>query len=206
LLNIDADALITSYVAAQPGMAQAVSTGFATLVHHLAADDKLSDVRFAAYMLATVKHECAGAWQPIEESGKGAHHPYGVPVQVQDSDGTTYLNTYYGRGYVQLTWKMNYDRSGRAIGLGNALVLHPEHALEPETAYTIMSFGMRTGLFTGKKLSDYIHGDVCDYRDARRIINKLDRADLIQGYAVDFEKRLREVAQPAAAAASVGGS
>ncbi len=55
---------------------------------------------------------------------------------------------------------------------------HPERAKEPQIAYNIMSYGMRKGSFTGKKLSDYIHGDVCDYKNARRIISKLDRWEL----------------------------
>jgi hypothetical protein len=130
-------------------------------------------------------------WRPIEEYGKGRNRPYGKPVEVVDADGTKFTNTYYGRGYVQLTWKLNYANLGEALGLGNSLVFHPEHALEPQTAYRIMSFGMRQGLFTSKKLSDYINRKECDYVNARRTINALDRAELIASYAVQLEGILR---------------
>src|SRR5262245_40113966 len=55
------------------------------------------DLRWLAYMLATTYHECAGTMWPIEEYGKGKGQSYGVP------DSTT-GQTYYGRGFVQLTW------------------------------------------------------------------------------------------------------
>ena len=68
----------------------------------------------------------------------------------------------------------------------------PEQALRPQIAYGIMSVGMRKGLFTGKKLSDYIsRGGGCDYKQARRIINGLDRASLIADYAATLEDILR---------------
>jgi hypothetical protein len=54
-----------------------------------------------------------------------------------------------------------------------------------------MTEGMRRGLFTGKKLSDYIDGDRCDYKNARRIINGLDKWELIQQYAQTLEPTLR---------------
>ena len=143
-------------------------------------------------MLATVKHECANTWRPIEEYGKGQGRPYGQPTVVTDQNGTQYTNTYYGRGFVQLTWRMNYDKMGQALGLANGLVLHPEHALEPITAYRIMSYGMRHGSFTGKGLPSYIQEDACDYLNARRIINGLDQADRIQGYAQMLESVLTQ--------------
>jgi len=46
--------------------------GFSDLVTTMAADTDLADLRWAAYMLATVKHECAETWRPVEEYGKGA--------------------------------------------------------------------------------------------------------------------------------------
>ncbi len=70
-------------------------------------------------------------------------------------------------------------------------MLHPEHALEPTTAYAIMSHGMRSGSFTGVGLSRYIHDDVCDYLNARRIINELDQAERIAAYAQKLESMLQ---------------
>jgi hypothetical protein len=50
-----------------------------------------------------------------------------------------------------------------------------------------MSYGMRNGSFTGRRLADSIHVQVCDYFHARRIINALDRAALIAEYAKKLE-------------------
>ena len=50
-----------------------------------------------------------------------------------------------------------------------------------------LSFGMRNGTFTGKKLAGTINAKGCDYKQSRKIINGLDKADLIAGYATNFE-------------------
>jgi putative peptidoglycan binding protein len=173
------------------GLTQSQIDGLELLHGYIELDPNVTDIRWAAYMLATVKWECADSWHPIEEGGKGAGHPYGTAVQVTDTDGTSYSNTYYGRGYVQLTWKANYEKLGLALNLGNQLVVHPEKALEPATAYSIMSYGMRNGSFTGKKLSDFIHADQCDFKNARKIINGLDQWAVIKGYAEKFEAMLQ---------------
>ena len=47
------------------------------------------------------------------------------------------------------------------------------------------------GMFTGKKLSDYIKpGKAPDYVKARAIINGTDRAKLVAGYADAFREAL----------------
>jgi hypothetical protein len=71
---------------------------------------------------------------------------------------------YQGRGYVQITWKANYEKFGIAST--------PERALEPETAYLILARGMQQGLFRkGHKLSTYLNDQKKDYVGARNIIN-----------------------------------
>lgn len=165
--------------------------GLEALLIGLDRDDDVSDVRWAAYMLATVKHECADTWQPIEEYGKGHGRAYGRPVTIEDEAGNRHSNVYYGRGYVQLTWKENYQKLGEALGYGHELLIHPERVMEPEIAYRIMSHGMRHGSFTGVGLSRYIDDSYCDYRNARRIINGLDRCDTIAGYARSLEAILK---------------
>src|ERR1041384_6215218 len=165
--------------------------GLDALITGIEKDASVSDVRWAAYMLATVKHECADRYQPLEEFGKGKGRKYGSPVKLV-IDGKTYNNVYYGRGYVQLTWDFNYKNLGAALNLGTQLLTNPALALDPAIAYQIMSYGMLNGTFTGKKLADTISGSQCDYRTSRKIINGLDKADLIAGYAVAFEKMLRD--------------
>src|SRR5262245_46487772 len=150
-------------------LTQSKVDGLESLLNSIESDPDVTDVRWAAYMLATTKHECADAWHPIEEFGKGKGRPYGTPVTVTGSDGKSYTNTYYGRGFVQLTWKDNYSTMSEALELGDQLLIDTALALDPPTAYRIMSYGMRKGSFTGKKLADYIHDEVCDYKNARRI-------------------------------------
>ncbi|MBI4704431.1 MAG: peptidoglycan-binding protein [Deltaproteobacteria bacterium] len=190
-LNIDQPRFFALYVEQFGLPTQSQYQGLSQLLGFMDRDPELSDLRWAAYMLATTYHETAQTWQPIEEHGKGKGHTYGAAVKVTGSDGKVYEHAYYGRGYVQLTWKDNYDKMSRALGLGDELVIRPERVMEPEIAYRIMSYGMRNGSFTGKKLSDYIDGATCDYYNARRIINALDRAGLIKGYALQFETILR---------------
>jgi hypothetical protein len=178
--------------------------GLDFLLASIAADPEVGDVRWAAYMLATVKHECADRWQPIEEFDRGHGREYGRPVEVHDEDGRAFRNTYYGRGYVQLTWDYNYRGLGRQLGMGNALLLHPERALDPQIAYRILSVGMRRGSYTGKSLPTYIAGDRCDYRNARRIVNGLDQAERIEGYALRLQTILL-ASVPAQHAVRLGG-
>jgi len=161
--------------------------GLTSLVDRITQDPDVSDIRWASYMLATVKHECANRWQPIGEFGHGQGHPYGIPVKIVDSHGGNHTNIYYGRGYVQLTWDQNYKKMSTAIFGDDRLWVDPDEALDPDTAYKIMSYGMRHGSFTGKKLADFISGNNCDYIDARTIINGHDQAPLIAGYAETFE-------------------
>lgn len=191
MLDFDVDAVCSQYKQENPKLTDDARAGLQHLLAAIHDDPDVSDLRWAAYMLATVRWECAGKWQPVEEYGKGKGRVYGQAAKVTDADGVTYTNTYYGRGYVQLTWKANYANIGQKLGLGNLLVLHPEHALEPQTAYDIMSYGMRNGTFTRKKLGDFINDQGCDYVNARRIINGVDRAEKIAGFAQQFEQLLR---------------
>ena len=46
--------------------------------------------------------------------------------------------------------------------------------------------GMINGRFTGKKLSDYFNPTAASWINARRIINGLDKANLIAGYAQQY--------------------
>lgn len=119
-------------------------------------------------MMATVKHECANTWQPIEEYGKGAGHDYGKLASVKGSDGEMYSNNFYGRGFVQLTWVFNYLRLGKALGLGDKLLCHPEKVLELETAYQILSAWMVGGYSANRKrMLDCTLGAKPNYQGSR---------------------------------------
>ncbi len=159
-------------------LSQSQVDGLESIIGNIEADIRITDIRWAAYMLATVYHETARTMQPIAEYSHGVGRPYGLP----DPDTG---KVYYGRGYVQLTWRANYEAMGKVFGLD---FLHePELVMQPGVAYQIMSYGMRNGSFTGRRLSQYLNDHSTDYVNARRIINGIDCADRIARYAVRLE-------------------
>ena len=168
-------------------LSQSKVAGLYFLLDAFEQDGGLS-VQEMAYMLATAYHETAATMLPIEEYGKGRGRKYGQNIDIDGSRYKGLPHIYYGRGYVQLTWLTNYKRAGDKICVD--LVNHPELALNPTYAAQIMIAGMREGWFTGKKLSDYIKAGKVDYVGARRIINGTDKAQLIAGYARQFEGAL----------------
>lgn len=141
-------------------------------------------MRHRAYMLATAWHEVAKTMQPIREFGLGKGKKYGLPTGP-------YMQTYYGRGLVQLTWLDNYAKATRRlremdlIGPDVDLVKNPDLALDPKIAVHILVVGMSEGWFTGKRL-----GDFTSYVSMRAVVNGSDKAALIAGHAEVFEDAL----------------
>jgi hypothetical protein len=115
----------------------------------------------------------------------------GAPVKIYDNDPGN-ENAYYGRGYVQLTWWSNYAKAGVALSRGLDLLLNPELVKEPETAYAVMSLGMRTGFgFANRhKFAHFFSGKNRDYKHARKMVNGMDHAADIAKLAEAFEKVL----------------
>ena len=182
-MKFDHDKFLFCYSNGYGKLNASQSAGICNLLDFIAADDAITDLRWIAYMLATTRHETAKTMQPIAEYGKGKGYKYGIP------DSQT-GKTYYGRGFVQLTWKDNYAAMGKVLGMD--FVNNPDLVMLPDVAYKIMSYGMRKGAFTGVGLSKYINGDKCDYINARRIINGTDKSELIAGYAEAIETMLRD--------------
>ena len=145
------------------------------------------DDRWLAYLLATTYHETALTMQPIAEYGKGKGKPYGVP------DGP-YNQVYYGRGFVQLTWYDNYKKQDAKLKLNGQLVRVADTALDLQVATQIIFGGMADGDFTGVGLPKYINESQTDYYNARKIVNGLDQASTIQGYAIKFTNAITHLA------------
>lgn len=153
----------------------------------------ITDIRWRAYMLATVLHETASTMQPIEEYGKGSKYDYGKKLTMKRKPYTTPDKLYYGRGYVQLTWYENYQNMGKVLGL--PLLEQPELLLSPAISAKVMIEGMTKGKskfgdFTGKSLEDYFNATKTDPVNSRRIINGTDKADLIAGYYHKFHQAI----------------
>lgn len=176
--------------------------GFEVLLDGFLADDLLGHLPIPAYLLATAWHETGKTMQPIAEWGPQSYFDRYDPALADSEEqrgrarrmGNTRQGDgyrYRGRGYVQLTWKINYAKAGRILGVD--LVADPDLALEPTIAYRILVTGMREGWFTGKRLADYLRpGRAPDYIGARRIINGQDRAALIANYAKQFAGALAQ--------------
>lgn len=156
--------------------------------------------RWVAYGLATAFHEVGGTMQPVREGFKlsdAAARAYVKRHYWTMRDGKPgygrpagpWGHVYYGRGFVQLTWLANYERASKVIGFD--VVSNPDRVMEPAIAALILRDGMERGWFTRRKLADYLSDTKTDYRNARRIINGIDKADLIAGYALAFEAALR---------------
>lgn len=154
---------------------------------------KIANNRTLAYILATVFHETAHTMQPIREYASGKAYERRKDLgNLKPGDGVRYK----GRGYIQITGRFNYTKFTNRYGID--LVGNPDLALQPSIAVRILYDGMLDGLFTGKKLSDYITPTFANYREARRIVNGLDKADMIAGYAIKFEAALKAMgASPA---------
>lgn len=116
--NINKHAFFDAYHQAFGKLRQEQVDGLDFLLDGLAVDENVSDVRWAAYILATVKHETADTFQPITEFGGRAYfdkYDTGKLSQAlgntPEADGDGY--TYRGRGYVMLTGRANYERMGK---------------------------------------------------------------------------------------------
>ena len=148
------------------------------------AEKRKTPLKWLAYMLATVYHECGGTMQPIRERGGPKYFARYEGRKdlgnVVKGDGVKF----HGRGFVQITGRRNYTDWARRTGVD--LVKEPDKALDLSIATRILFEGMEKGTFTGKSLSSYT-----DYLPMRRIINGTDKASLIAGYAEAFEKALR---------------
>ena len=173
---IDHAHFFAAYEAAFKPLSDSQRDGLGFLLACLEGDDLVTDIRWAAYMLATTKWECGDTWRPIEEVGKGKGHSYGEPVNG---------HVYFGRGFCQLSWAGNYSNMGNVLHVD--LLRRPELALDPPVAYRIMSVGMRNGMFTGVGLGRFINDHLCDYVGARKIINGIDQAERIAGFATKLE-------------------
>ena len=133
-----------------------------------------------AYGLATAWHEAR--FKPQSEWGHGHGHPYGLPGKHGQAQ--------YGRGLVQLTWDRNYEAADAGLGLDGALLANFDLANDPDIAARILVWGMAGGKFTGVGLAHFIPdrlGTHPQFFAARKIINSTDRADLIAGYACQFQ-------------------
>ncbi len=154
--------------------------------------NNVSDNRKVAYILATAVHEVGFAIQPVREGFAKTNQGAIDAVTALFNKGVISKNyalpvngkSYYGRGYVQLTWDFNYKLAGQKLGID--LYNNPDLALHGNVASKILVRGMLEGWFTGRKLEQYFNDTATDWIGARKIVNGTDKAALIASYAVKF--------------------
>jgi hypothetical protein len=147
---------------------------------------------FTAYALATAGHETAYTMQPVREA-------FWLSENWRRANLRYY--PFYGRGYVQLTWKANYERADRELELSGRLNDDLDLAMDPDIAAKIMVKGMQEGWFAGDKsgqrhtlarhLPAASAAGVDQFTSARRIINGTDKAGKIAGEAIKFQAALQ---------------
>jgi len=188
-------------------MTQQQVDGMNAILEAWEVNPRSDNLRHLSYPLATTAHETGFTMAPIEEYGKGSGQEYGKPDPETGQ-------TYYGRGYVQLTWRDNYARADKELGFSNidSLEWHAERALEHYVAANVMFEGMTYGWFRsdaeGRQcLARYFNDEVDDSYGAREIINGdkhivpswsggVSIGNLIKGYHIHFLAALEASCAP----------
>ncbi len=148
--------------------------------NHAAKDD-----RWLAYALGTTHHETDAKIQPIHEYGSAAYFKKKYEGRAdlgnnQPGDGVRF----HGRGYVQLTGRRNYTLMGKRFNVDlTSTDAAANGALDLALAANIMFYGMEKGVFTGVGYGKFFSSTVEDWVNARKIINGLDKANLVADYA-----------------------
>jgi len=127
------------------------------------------------YVLATTQWETNQTFEPVREA-------YWLSENWRKNNLRYY--PFYGRGFVQLTWKNNYEKYSRILGVDMAS--DPDIAMRPNVALFVLVHGFKTGTFTGRKITDYIDETKTDFVRARRCINGTDKAHEIADIAKKF--------------------
>jgi hypothetical protein len=170
-----------------------------------------ADANRLAFVLGTARRESTDTFEPVREaprcgsdegcrervigklladraakSAKRARPNYALP----DPNG----QRFYGRGFVQLTLRENYQKTSARLGLD--LVSAPDKVLDPDIAGEILIRSMLEGWYGSKKpLSAYIDRDKVDWINARNNVNPHSpNKPITAAYSKDFRKCLRPVA------------
>lgn len=175
-------------------------------------------VPYQAYILATAFHETGGVMAPNVESlnyttaarirkvwpsrfktdaeaAPYVKNPVALANKVYgdrlgNRAGTNDGWNFRGRGQVHITGRENYTKLKAATGVD--VLSNPDLALKPETSAISLIKGCVDGWYTGKRLRDYLDGDVPNYYGARAVVNgdvKVNGQE-VANYAKVFEAGL----------------
>jgi putative chitinase len=157
---------------------------------HFAGDPE----KWLAYNLGTAYHETAATMQPITERGPVSYfNKYEPGTSIGKVLGNTVKGDGYkfrGEGHVQNTGRRNASfataRLNKEFNLGIDLVANPGQRGDPFVSAMSLFLGNKEGWWTGRKLGDYITSTKADFINARRVVNGVDKAELIAHYAGQF--------------------
>lgn len=156
----------------------------------------------AAYILATAYHETAATMQPVRETLAASDDQAIARLENAWKNGKLpsvskpyWRKGWFGRGYIQLTHKSNYEKMSDILGID--LVEGRDLALEENVAAQILVEGMMKGAsgrgdFTKFKLEDFVDRTRSDFKGARKVVNGQDKAGRIAGHAKKFEAALEK--------------
>ncbi|NEO59228.1 MAG: hypothetical protein F6J98_02010 [Moorea sp. SIO4G2] len=144
-----------------------------------------------AYILATAEHESLMGRIMVEKGSKNYFKKYdqGSLKKVLGNKKRGDGYRYRGRGYIQITGRLNYSKWARKLNA--PLVSKPHLAAQPKYALPILIEGMKQGSFVpGHDLNRHINSNKTDFNGARRIVNGRDKARKIAGHARNWLHRL----------------
>lgn len=148
-----------------------------------------------AYLLATIQHETAGTFKPVNEGyyldKPGQEGAAGRRIALQN--GYSGGENYYGRGYIQLTHDYNYRDMGKKIGVD--LEKNPELANDPKVAAKIaVQFAKDRGVLDLASQGKFV--------EARRPVNPDNKGYDIAQKAVSFLNTIKSASPVKAAQAA----
>lgn len=176
------------------------------------AEHAVVDRDAVANVLGQICHESGRTMRPVRETfatsdaqaasrleaaWKAGKLPWvKTPYWRADANG----QYWFGRGPIQTTHHVNYEKIDTALGLNGALLADPNLMLNADIGFDAAVVGMRDGLYTGRALGDYFGpGDDADdaHGEARRIVNGVESRAKVQALAVAFERALSRAEMPA---------
>lgn len=155
--------------------------------------DKLDNSQVLFYanqyagILANIAHETAWTFQPIRE--RGAYNYFKYLIGRLGNRNLREAYDYRGGGFIMTTGKLNYEMMSpyvKKVFPNIDIVKDPNQITNPEVSWITTETGLVKGLYTGRKITQYLNENTTDYYNFRRCINGTDRASLIAGYAEKF--------------------
>lgn len=124
-----------------------------------------------ALMLGTAYRETCG----LLSSGVGEACGCKKTCSISELQSSSYGRkdscgrAYFGRGFVQLTHRENYEKLGKKLGV--PLMDYPDLAYDNAIAVTLLVQGVQGQWFAGKLLTNYLNDERSDWVNARDAVN-----------------------------------